>query len=154
MNVDDSSCVYMLNYLSQSCTLFCVLCHAISRSWFQLICKYCMHSGRSCIRQRSIAVSQLLIRLLRLLSEHQSQLDDVLHVASQPRTRKSASKPSYKPTRPVRRRTSQTQGLMTSPHYGPITIAIRARFEYDSTTIRLRFERDTTSYEELCAFEQ
>ena len=37
---------------------------------------------------------------------------------------------------------------------GPITIAIRARFEYDSTTIRLRFERDTTSYEELCAFEQ
>ena len=27
--------------------------------------------------------------------------------------------------------------------YGPITIAIRARFE-----------RDTTSYEELCAFEQ
>ena len=37
---------------------------------------------------------------------------------------------------------------------GPITIAIRARLEYDSTTIRLRFERDTTSYEELCAFEQ
>ena len=37
---------------------------------------------------------------------------------------------------------------------GPITIAIRARFEYDSTTIRLRFQRDTTSYEELCAFEQ
>ena len=44
---------------------------------------------------------------------------------------------------------------------GPITIAIRARFEYDSTTIRLqhatrcvRFEYDTTSYEELCAFEQ
>ena len=47
------------------------------------------------------------------------------------------------------------------PHNGPITIAIRARFEYDSTTIRLqhaarcvRFEYDTTSYEELCAFEQ
>ena len=45
--------------------------------------------------------------------------------------------------------------------YGPITIAIRAGFEYDSTTIRLqhatrcvRFEYDTTSYEELCAFEQ
>ena len=44
---------------------------------------------------------------------------------------------------------------------GPITIAIRARFDYDSTTIRLqhatrcvRFEYDTTSYEELCAFEQ
>ena len=44
---------------------------------------------------------------------------------------------------------------------GPITIAIRARFEYDSSTIRLqhatrcvRFECDTTSYEELCAFEQ
>ena len=44
---------------------------------------------------------------------------------------------------------------------GPITIAIRARFDYDSATtryemrtIRLRFEYDTTSYEELCAFEQ
>ena len=38
---------------------------------------------------------------------------------------------------------------------------IRLRFDYDSATaryemrtIRLRFERDTTSYEELCAFEQ
>jgi len=38
---------------------------------------------------------------------------------------------------------------------------IRPRFDYDSATtryemrtIRLRFERDTTSYEELCAFEQ
>jgi len=38
---------------------------------------------------------------------------------------------------------------------------IRARFEHDSATtryemrtIRVRFERDTTSYEELCAFEQ
>jgi len=38
--------------------------------------------------------------------------------------------------------------------YGPITIAIGARFEYDSSTIRARFEHDTTSYEELCAFEQ
>ena len=45
--------------------------------------------------------------------------------------------------------------------YGPITIAIRARFDYDSATTRyemrtilLPFERDTTSYEELCAFEQ
>ena len=28
-------------------------------------------------------------------------------------------------------------------HYGPITIAIRARFEYDSTTIRLRFGYNT-----------
>jgi len=44
---------------------------------------------------------------------------------------------------------------------GPIKIAIRARFEYDSSrfgyemrTIRARFEHDTTSYEELCAFEQ
>jgi len=44
---------------------------------------------------------------------------------------------------------------------GPITIAIRARFEHDSATtryemrmIRARFEHDTTSYEELCAFEQ
>ena len=56
----------------------------------------------------------------------------------------------------------------TTHTYGPITIAIRARFEYDSSsirlqhattryemrTIRVRFERDTTSYEELCAFEQ
>jgi len=49
-----------------------------------------------------------------------------------------------------------TAASLVSPHFrkGPITIAIRARFEYDSTTIRLRFERDTTSYEELCAFEQ
>ena len=38
---------------------------------------------------------------------------------------------------------------------------IRLRFDYDSATtryemrtIRLRFERDTTSYAELCAFEQ
>ena len=45
--------------------------------------------------------------------------------------------------------------------YGPITIAIRARFEHDSATtryemrtIRARLEHDTTSYEELCAFEQ
>ena len=45
--------------------------------------------------------------------------------------------------------------------YGPITIAIRARFELDSATtryemrtIRVRFEHATTSYEELCAFEQ
>jgi len=48
---------------------------------------------------------------------------------------------------------------------GPITIAIRAtirvRFELDSATtryemrtIRVRFEHATTSYEELCAFEQ
>ena len=51
--------------------------------------------------------------------------------------------------------------LSADVSYGPITIAIRARFEYDSTTIRLqhatrcvRFEYDTTSYEELCAFEQ
>ena len=55
-------------------------------------------------------------------------------------------------------RISSKPHIQTSPnfcaHYGPITIAIRARFEYDSTTIRLRFERDTTSYEELCAFEQ
>jgi len=38
---------------------------------------------------------------------------------------------------------------------------IRLRFEHESATtryemrtIRVRFERDTTSYEELCAFEQ
>ena len=44
---------------------------------------------------------------------------------------------------------------------GPITIAIRVRFELDSATtryemrtIRVRFEHVTTSYEELCAFEQ
>ena len=28
------------------------------------------------------------------------------------------------------------------------------RYEHDSTAIRLRFEYDTTSYEELCALEQ
>jgi len=48
--------------------------------------------------------------------------------------------------------------------YGPITIAIRARFGYEVLrgatrcyevrTIRARFEHDTKSYEELCAFEQ
>jgi len=32
-----------------------------------------------------------------------------------------------------------------NPTYGPITIAIRARFEYDSTTIRL--QHATTRYE-------
>ena len=31
---------------------------------------------------------------------------------------------------------------------------LQLRYEHDSTTIRLRFEYDTTSYEELCAFEQ
>ena len=31
---------------------------------------------------------------------------------------------------------------------------LQLRYEHDSSTIRLRFERDTTSYEELCAFEQ
>ena len=29
-----------------------------------------------------------------------------------------------------------------------------AYYNCDSSTIRVRFERDTTSYEELCAFEQ
>jgi len=39
----------------------------------------------------------------------------------------------------------------TSPKspYGPITIAIRARFEYDSSTIRL--QHATTRYEVFCA---
>ena len=38
--------------------------------------------------------------------------------------------------------------------YGPITIAIRARFEYDSSTIRARFELDTstTRYNTLRGF--
>ena len=31
---------------------------------------------------------------------------------------------------------------------------LQLRFEYDSSTIRARFEHDTTSYEELCAFKQ
>ena len=58
--------------------------------------------------------------------------------------------------------------LYSSSRYGPITIAIRARFEsirvwfeldsattrYEMRTIRVRFEHATTSYEELCAFEQ
>ena len=54
----------------------------------------------------------------------------------------------------VKARKPATSLQHREPTNGPITIAIRARFEYDSTTIRLRFERDTTSYEELCAFEQ
>ena len=37
----------------------------------------------------------------------------------------------------------------------PIVMGLlQLRYEHDSSTIRLRFERDTTSYEELCAFEQ
>jgi len=51
----------------------------------------------------------------------------------------------------VQKRIEMPLGAHTHTHvlaqrttcYGPITIAIRARFEYD-----------TTSYEELCAFEQ
>ena len=35
--------------------------------------------------------------------------------------------------------------VLVSLPYGPITIAIRARFEYDSTTIRL--QHATTRYE-------
>jgi len=31
---------------------------------------------------------------------------------------------------------------------------LQLRYEHDSSTIRVRFECDTTSYEELCAFEQ
>jgi len=31
---------------------------------------------------------------------------------------------------------------------------LQLRYEHDSSTIRARFEHDTTSYEELCAFEQ
>ena len=39
----------------------------------------------------------------------------------------------------------------------PLMGLLQLRYEHDSSTIRLRFERDTTSYEELChlcAFEQ
>jgi len=32
--------------------------------------------------------------------------------------------------------------------------SLRAYYNCDTSTIRVRFERDTTSYEELCAFEQ
>jgi len=35
-----------------------------------------------------------------------------------------------------------------------ILMGLQLRYEHDSSTIRARFERDTTSYEELCAFEQ
>ena len=31
---------------------------------------------------------------------------------------------------------------------------LQLRYEHDSSTNRVRFERDTTSYEELCAFGQ
>jgi len=55
-----------------------------------------------------------------------------------------------------------TQGDVTSrslwPRYDRRFVGImgllQLRYEHDSSTIRLRFERDTTSYEELCAFEQ
>ena len=56
---------------------------------------------------------------------------------------------------------SSRRGSVRCTANGPITIAIRARFELDSATtryemrtIRVRFEHATTSYEELCAFEQ
>jgi len=41
-------------------------------------------------------------------------------------------------------------------HITPVCLMglLQLRYEHDSSTIRLRFERDTTSYEELCAFEQ
>jgi len=51
-------------------------------------------------------------------------------------------------------------GLLQLP-YEHDSSTIRVRFEHDSATtryemrtIRVRIERDTTSYEELCAFEQ
>jgi len=47
------------------------------------------------------------------------------------------------PSRCARSHRSTCSTERHRPHYGPITIAIRARFEHD-----------TTSYEELCAFEQ
>ena len=40
---------------------------------------------------------------------------------------------------------SDTSALSYADYNGPITIAIRARFEYDSTTIRL--QHATTRYE-------
>ena len=33
-------------------------------------------------------------------------------------------------------------------------VELWAYYNCDTSTIRVRFERDTTSYEELCAFEQ
>jgi len=41
-------------------------------------------------------------------------------------------------------------GLLTIPQRGPITIAIRVRFEYDTTSYNIL----RGAYEELCAFEQ
>ena len=51
----------------------------------------------------------------------------------------------------------QTAGLAfcgTGLRSYPVMGLLQLRYEHDSSTIRLRFERDTTSYEELCAFEQ
>ena len=41
---------------------------------------------------------------------------------------------------------TQTDHVTYGIHYGPITIAIRARFEYDSSTIRLRFGYNTLQH--------
>jgi len=51
---------------------------------------------------------------------------------------------------------THTDTLDAHVHSPPMTVMglLQLRYEHDSSTIRLRFERDTTSYEELCAFEQ
>ena len=48
-------------------------------------------------------------------------------------------------SRPYTRRNHLNSGRARQSAYGPITIAIRARFEHDSTTIRL--QHATTRYE-------
>ena len=57
--------------------------------------------------------------------------------------------------------TRTSAGFWLWAYYNCDTSTIRLRFEHESTTtryemrtIRVRFERDTTCYEELCAFEQ
>ena len=52
-------------------------------------------------------------------------------------------------------RADQPPDLQTISHDNANVMGLlQLRYEHDSSTIRVRLERDTTSYEELCAFEQ
>jgi len=45
-------------------------------------------------------------------------------------------------------------GISRWIYSGDKTFRLRGLYNCDTSTIRVRFERDKTSYEELCAFEQ
>jgi len=64
----------------------------------------------------------------------------------------TATEPSLRRTGPYfqQRSPGRTTDVCTD-YYAP---TLWAYYNCDTSTIRLRFEYDTTSYEELCAFEQ